>query len=64
MLCSLKSEARAEPLSFLLSIATKCQEKVELTLNANYVILVKQEHFNQKGCSSKQHRGLFAVRKA
>lgn len=64
MLCSLNTDARAEPLSFLLSTATLCQDKVELSLHANYVILVKQKHFYKKYFSYKQERGLFAGWKA
>lgn len=60
MLRSLRNDARAEPLSFLLLTATQHQDKVELTLDANYVILVRQKHFNKKDFSYKQERGLFA----
>lgn len=48
MLCSLKTDAKAKPRSFLLSTATQCQDKVQVTLNANYVILEKHKHFYKK----------------
>jgi len=63
----LKTDTRAEPLSFLLSKAIQCQDKVELTLlavDANYVIAVKQKHFYKKDFSYKKERGLSAGWKA
>lgn len=67
MLCFLRTDARAESLSFLFCKAAHHHNKVELTLlivNANYVILAKQKHFYKKDFSYKQKKGLFAEWKA